>query len=55
MREANKSLVTGGVFARETMPVGLGILAGAGEKGWIVSRYTLYCDYHQKEDHARRA
>ncbi len=39
MRELNKSLVSGGVFARETMPVGHGIHAGAGEKGWIVNRY----------------
>jgi hypothetical protein len=41
MRETTKSFVSGGVFARETMPVGLGILAGAGEKGWIVNRYWL--------------
>ena len=42
MREATKSLVSGGVFARETMPVGLVILAGTGEKGWIVNRYSVY-------------
>ena len=46
MREATKSLVSGGVFARETMPVGLGILAGTGEKGWIVNRYSVHSIDH---------
>ena len=28
------------------MPVGLGIQAGTGEKGWIVNRYSVYSIDH---------
>lgn len=30
--------VAGGVFSRNTLPIGQGIMAGKGEKGWIVER-----------------
>jgi len=34
----DSATVVGGVFARKGMPVGVGILAGIGENGWIVDR-----------------
>ncbi len=30
--------VQGGVFNKPLLPVGVGIMAGEGEKGWIVAR-----------------
>ena len=34
--------VQGGVFNKPLLPVGVGIMAGEGEKGWIVARYFSF-------------
>ena len=34
------------MYTVQTMPVGLGILAGTGEKGWIVNRYGVHSIDH---------
>ena len=43
-KDLGTSQVTGGVFSKEQLPVGVGVLEGHGESGWIVNQDRPHYD-----------